>query len=63
LRKSGDATALQHEAANAVNEAENEPVVTNEEKYEKMLETRRSRRAVSLQANLNAYGFKGRMSL
>jgi hypothetical protein len=46
LRKSGDATVLQHEAANAVNEAEDEPMVTNEEKYEQLLESRKFRRAV-----------------
>lgn len=47
LRKSTDGTVLQQEAANAVNEVEDEPVVTNEAKYEQLLESRKFRRAVS----------------
>lgn len=58
LRKSGDLTTLQNEAANAVNEAEDEPVVNDEEKYEAMIESRKFRRAVSWQY-LNSSRFKG----
>ena len=58
LRKSSEGlTVLQNEAANAVNEIEDEPVANNEERYEQMLETRKFRRAVSAAFYLNLIAY------
>ena len=50
--KKKELTTLEREAANIVNEDEEDDVaVNNEEKYEAMINARKERRAVSLKAN------------
>ena len=55
--KKKELTTLEREAANIVNEDEEEDVaVNNEEKYEAMINARKERRAVSLKVSLDELG-------
>ena len=54
--KKKELTTLEREAANIVNDEETDDVeVTNEEKFEAMLNARKERRAVSLKKNKSAW--------